>query len=223
MKRKLISSILLMVFFISQFSFINLNNYVYAVEDADIQANPIGKRYFYDQLTEEAKQFYLAMVDMYQNETFKTGNEDYDLVKNNRVTQAQIESYASGSQTLLMSMGAARDAFMYDNPDVFYVDFSALSLRATKDSNGQYHAYLGTGRRDSYYLPGFTSKDDVNQAIEKYEEKINTLVNEAKNLEIKEGENKVKKQVEYVHDYIVKNMIYRYEDEVTQRKCQNSI
>ena len=90
--------------------------------------------YFGKQLGAEAKQFYDAMYQMYEDGTFQTGVESLDLVAGGYVTQEQLAAYADGSQELLLSLGAARDAFYADYPEVFYVDFSSLSLRVTISS-----------------------------------------------------------------------------------------
>ncbi len=171
-----------------------------------------GTHYFYDQLTEEAKAFYDAMVTMYREGTLKTGTEDYDLTSNGCVTQEQLMSYANGDMRLLMTMGAARDAFDADYPDAFYVDLSNLSLRVTMDSEENYHAYLGTERTDTYYAEGFTNRQEVEEAVSEYEAKLDEIVAAAEKITPEEGENLARKQVEYVHDIIIKNTSYRLEN-----------
>ena len=85
-------------------------------------------RYFYYQLEPAAKGFYDAMYNAYIDGTLQKGG-DYDLTGNGCVTEAQLALYISGNSQLLYDFGAARDAFQYDYPDVFWVDFSALSFR----------------------------------------------------------------------------------------------
>ena len=143
------------------------------VDDSDID------HFFYNQLTSEQQEFYKAMEDMLKSGKFIAG-EDYDLVANKRVSQAQLEDYANGDQSILKVLGAARDAFYTDYDDVFYVDFSYLSLRVTQSSDGKYHAYLGSGRSDSYYVEGFASEQDVKNAMTQYKAKLNDVVNNAK-------------------------------------------
>ena len=135
--------------------------------------------YFYDQLGAEQKQFYDAMVQMHVKGLFVKG-EDYDLLANKHVTEAQLEAFANGDQTILKVMAAARDAFYTDYADIFYVDFGALSLRVTQDANGKYHAYLGSGRYDTYYVTGFNGEASVNAAIKEYETARDRIVDLAK-------------------------------------------
>lgn len=181
----------------------------YAAE-TESENNVNTERYYYEQLPQEAKGFYDAMYNMYERGIFKTGTDDYDLVENNNVTQEQLDGYANGNTTLLTYMGAARDAFYADYPEVFYVDFSYLSLRVTKKS-GAYCAYLGAGRSDDYFVNGF-SRENVEKAVEEYETSINSIVEGAKNIKAGEDENLTRKQIKYVHDEIIWNTSYRMED-----------
>lgn len=178
---------------------------------ASSEHNP-SWHYFYDQLDAEAKVLYDAMYAMYTEGIFKTGREDYDLVPGGYVTQEQLISYANGNTKLLSDFGAARDAFYADYPDIFYVDFSYLSIRVTKDSSDNYHGYLGTGRSDNYFVKGFTSKEQVETAIAEYETKITEIVKAAQELSVKEGDNLIEQQVKYVHDTIIRNTSYRFEN-----------
>ena len=124
--------------------------------------------YFYNQLTTEQQEFYKAMEKMHADGLFISG-ENYDLSANGHVTQAQLEAFANGDQSLIKVMAGARDAFYTDYAEIFYVDFGALSLRVTLDESGAYHAWLGSGRYDTYYVKGFDSADSVRAAITEYE------------------------------------------------------
>lgn len=171
-------------------------------------------RYFYNQLSgqtaEETKayqNFYNAMEQMLTQGLFEEG-KDLDLVKAGYFTSEQVSAYAGGEGNVLNIYGAARDAFTGDHPEVFYVDFSALSIRIKKDSNNQYHLYLGSGRRENYWTESFKSADEVKQAISKY----NDAFNEAYNSLSGEG----KDFITAAHDYITKNTSYRLENKFAQ-------
>lgn len=174
-------------------------------------ANESNMRYYYGQLTGEAQKFYDAMYQMYVQGIFKTGTQDYDLIAGGHLTQEQLAAYEGGSSALLSSMGAARDAFYADYPDIFYVDFSNLSLRVTRDGAGNYHAYLGSGRTDNYFVQGFTSKDQVEAAIREHEAKVAAIVEEARKLSAPEGKSLVEEQIRYVHNSIIQNTSYHLE------------
>ena len=166
--------------------------------------------YFYAQLTEQSKVFYNAMVQMLEDGIFKTGNGDFDLVEEGLLSSENAQKY--GVTGLMSQYGAARDAFCADYADVFYVDFSYLTLRVTADSEGGYHVRLGAGRSDNYYTKGFNSKEDVDVAIKEYEAKISEIVSEAKKVTVKEGDDPDAEMVKYVHDYIIDNTSYRLEN-----------
>ena len=181
------------------------------------QTNP-SYHYFYNQLNDESKKIYEAMEEMYESGIFARG-EDYDLSKHGKVTDAQLKTFVSGSSKLIDDYGAARDAFQYDYPDVFYVDFSLLSVRVIKDGDGVLHGYLGAGRSDTYLLRTFT-RDNIPDAIEKYEMTIENALKDLPTGAV-EGETLAETQTFYIHDYLVKNMIYHYENEVDNADCNS--
>lgn len=163
-------------------------------------------RYFYDQLSDTARIFYDGMYRMYIDGIFKTGTGSLDLsLIENGLTQEQIAAHLSGSINLLAEYGAARDAFYADYPDIFYVDFSNLSIRATREKNGTCHLYLGPGRYKTYYTEGFTCKEDVDQALTEYDQAIHTVLEAA-------GEGSTISQIRNVHEYITHHTSYRLEN-----------
>ena len=184
---------------------IALNTAVYAEYSVD--------GYFYDQLTEEAKIFYNAMSRMDKDGVFKSG-ESFDLVAEGLLTSQKAEEY--GPATLMSMYGAARDAFYADHADIFYVDFSYLTLRVTVDSSEKYHVYLGPGRSDSYYTEGFTDEKQIDAAIAEYETAIGNIVSGAQKVTVKEGDNRNAEMVKYVHDYIVDHTSYRLENKCSE-------
>jgi hypothetical protein len=142
--------------------------------------------YYYRQLSALARKFYQAMETMESTGIFKTGTGEYDLIAGGVLTENEVAAYAQYASTdLLEAYGAARDAFVLDRPDVFYVDFSHLSISVgTKD--GAYVATLGTGRSDNYYLRGsdgnevFHNAAEVDAAIAEYEAALASVIAEAK-------------------------------------------
>lgn len=174
------------------------------------QAEGVG-RYYYGQLPDEAKGLYEAMYNMYAQGIFKTGTGEYDLVANGHVTQEQLDGYACGNMALLTYMGAARDAFYADYPEIFYVDFSLLTLRVTQKA-GAYHAYLGPGRKDTYYVNGFTGKDDVEAALAEYNSRMDEILKGAEKFTSDDGKNIEEKKIKYAHDEIIWHTSYRLEN-----------
>ncbi len=218
MKRGRIASLALALFFALSFVLDSFGSDVYAssLGNAKGAVAPAGAgQYYYGQLPDEAKGFYDAMYNMYTQGIFKTGTGDYDLVANGHVTQEQLSGYASGNMTLLSYMGAARDAFYADYPEIFYVDFSYLSLRVTQKGS-TYCAYLGPGRSDNYFVKGFASQGEVEAAIAEYEARVASIVDGANNLTVEEGKDLEEQKIKYAHDEIIFNTSYRMEDTCTK-------
>jgi hypothetical protein len=189
---------------------------------AEHTVNSQVNRYFYDQLkgnteteTKAYQNFYNAMEQMLNEGIFANGGE-LDLVNANYFTSEQVSGYAGGNGNILNVYGAARDAFTGDHPEVFYVDFSALTIRI-KTIGGVYHMYLGSGRRDTYWTESFTSAERVKNAIATFdsdfddayaqvEEAAQALADEAKT-DVTDADF-----VEAAHDYVTKHTSYRLED-----------
>ena len=223
--KKFTTILLVLTILLAQFAWVNFSNVSYAATDIpDTEAT----QYFGKQLkansenandeTVKAKskiatKFYDAMVKMYEDGTFEAGT-DLDLLENNVVTESDLQAYAIGNEDLLYGMAAAKDAFQYDYPDAFWIDYSALSLRVTRDTLGNYHGYLGRGREDDYFLPGFT-KDNVKAARANYENKMSEVLQEINNSkETAIGNSEQEKIVRAVHDWEMNQMKYRFEYEV---------
>lgn len=168
-------------------------------------------RYFYSQLPSRSRVFYEALEDMLEDGRLKTGTESIELT--DEIGQAALAGQIDGSVDLLSEYGAGRDAFYMDHPSVFYVDFSAITIRITSDAKG-YHLYMGPGRYPTYYAEGFTSAEQVNAAIEKYNAALDNLVNQAAGLSTDAD------KVTAIHDYIAKTTTYR--SEVTLYEMYNS-
>lgn len=210
--KRIISILIIMILIFTQLSFITNNLNSYATSNIVIDETD-HYMYYYDQLTDEGKEFYKALYQMYKSGMLKKGNVDYDLVENGHFTQEQVKTYISGDKTLLHAMGAARDAFYTEFPEIFYVDFSYLSLKPTYGADGKVHLYLGTGRSDNYYISGFKSEADVDAAQKIVDEKVNAILAKAKAVTVDKSkeENLQMNQVECVHDEIIKSTSYRYE------------
>ncbi len=215
--KKITSLLLVLTFLITQLSFLSFGNTAIAVnENSNLSLEEYSKDYYGRQLNEQAGKFYNAMVEMYRNGAFKKGL-DYNLVEKGVVEEADLLKYATGTTQLLYDMTAARDAFQYDYPEVFWVDWSAISLRVTRNSDGQYFAFLGRGKRDDYFLPGF-NKDNVDSAITEYNQLLDKAVEEIRAEANKHNENDIDnenyKLAKAAHDWEMNQMTYKFEYEV---------
>ena len=203
--KKLLAIFLLTTLLLAQVSWVSLSNIVYAAE-SEMEAN-----FHYAQLGTEAKKIYQAMYKMYIDGIFKTGTQGYDLVQNGIFTEDEVKEYEKGNNTLTSAMNAARYAFYADYPEIFYVNFQKLSIRTTKGASGEYHAYIGSGRFANYYTDGFTSTEQVEQAITEFNNTVNEIAQKAENVEVGTNGNKTVEQIKLVHNEIIRNTGYRLE------------
>ncbi len=207
--KRIIGFFLALVVTVSAFS-ASLQTQIFAADTENQKKSGLND-YFYNQLTDEAKVFYDAMVEMNNKGLFKTGKEAYDLSEN-KLSQEKLSEYKNGRGNVLSLYGAARDAFYADYPGIFYVDFSNLTVRMTQDKKGEYHLYLGTGRYDTYYTQGFDNVNEVNKAITEYDAAVKKAVDGAKAVKPDGDKSLAAAQVEYVHDYLTKSTSYRLEN-----------
>lgn len=150
--KKIFASVLSFVFLFGLFAgllpTINLGKSSFAETNTNSVTN-----YYYNNLNTQAKKFYTALKEMETNETFKSGNGKYDLISNNVISEEQVKAFQNGNSSLMQDFGAARDAFMLDNPQIFYVNFDKVCLSlATKGDT--YLANIDAGRYENYFADG---------------------------------------------------------------------
>ena len=214
--KKLLSIMLLIIILLSQFS-----SYVYAIDNNSNVAGDETKWHYdiicknaeTDNVSKMAKKIYDAMDEMYRSGKF-TNSEEYDIAGAGFISQADVVNYKKGDKSLINGMNAARYAFYADHPEIFYVDFSKITIRVTQDGGTKiYKVNIGSGIHENYYINGFNNQEEVKTAINEFETRVNEIVNGAKAIQIEEGENIQEKQVKYVHNEIINNVSYRLENE----------
>ena len=177
------------------------------------RSDNIAEHWFYDQLTDGGKAIYDALWDMYNRGMMKDGQASYDLADKGVVSQADIAAYLNGDRTLFNDFAAAKDAFDLEHPEVWYMDSSYLSFRVTQDSAGKYHAYMGPGRADTYYVSGVKSAADVEQKTARLNSAVDAIVSGAKKAAAGSNDEGIAKQVRYVHEQITRSISYRFENQ----------
>lgn len=181
-----------------------------SVATATEEETNISTYYFRNQLsTEMARKFYDALVAMEKGGLLKSGTDNYDLIKNRVLTEADVENYINkADSTILLAFGAARDAFIFDNPSLFYLNPDNLSVTIGTQNGDKAYAVLGTGRDDSYSLIKNWNESDVQKAIDDYQEKVNEIAAKAKE------KKSVVEQISYVNDWFCDkgNVEYNYCD-----------
>lgn len=194
-----------------------------ASANAETNVEVTGYNYFYDHLTVPdgnggeqeftlAKKFYKVLDEMARSGDFVDGVVSYPLIEKNIVTTEQVIGYAQNGELIIpKAFGAARDAYLTDHPEIFYVDFYKLTISVGK-KGGTWYAYIDSGREANvYYDNGFNSPAAVTEAIERYETKINNTVDEVSK---KQSDDKYSERDAYlareVNRYLAENITYDY-------------
>ncbi len=248
--KRTISAILVIALLVSQFYGLGfaLPKVVYAenLTDARIAAtNNIANKYFYNQLTDEAKIFYDGMDKLLLENDYsqiksklaepdsKFGVDSYDLTEKfkedgnvlEKSLYTKLEAYTKGNQELLNLMATARDAWMADHAGAFYVDSSNITLRVTKDGAQKLHVFMGIGRTDTYINKTFWDSEskkvkttELIEALTKVEEEKNKIVEEVKAVEsnLQAGQSLEEQQARKAHDMIVLQNSYKLEETIIE-------
>lgn len=156
-----------------------------------------NNRYYYNQLDNYSKVIYDAIVNNIGN--LKYGNYtisiDYDF--------AQLLSQNGGSDKLGSYYDDAVNAINLDVPNLFYIDFSKMSLnieQTTSLFNTKYRLYINSGENPNYFSSSFSSSTQVENAINTVE----GLKNNATRIATGSEYNRVKQ----VHDWLIEYLSY---------------
>ena len=173
---------------------------VYSTQEKNITySNKNSKNnYFYNQLNEYSKTIYNGLQNNIEN--LKTGT--YKVEFGNSFSN--VLSQENGQETLGDYYQAAIEAFIYENPSVFYLNVNKmyLNIESTKYSNRTtYNVYISSGNEKSYLADGFSSKVQV----EACEKQIETIKNQV--FSAIYGLTDYQKILK-IHDYLVDNTSY---------------
>ena len=119
---------------------------------AAAEARNEGETYYYEELknSDLAQRLYGAFDKMRENAAFKGGKLEYDLLASGTLTEAEVADYVNNaSPKVPVALGAARDAYYMDHPDLFYIDVYKFYLSAGMQNN-KYVAFIGTGTAENY-------------------------------------------------------------------------
>ena len=159
--------------------------------------NVVVDNYFYDQLEEPSKIIYRALEA--NKENMKSGTYQINLGN----TFTDILSSANGESLLGDYYQSAVETFIYDNPDVFYLDVNKMYLNietTTKRNDVSYNVFINSGNQANYLDGAYNSEAQINQAIAQLESVRNQIIAQA--------HGSAYNQIKYVHDYIVDNTSY---------------
>ena len=166
--KKIISSIIIISLILAQFSFLSIltPKVTYATEP---KSTNIAEKYFYEQLDDDSKVFYEIFDEMFfgcnydklkaelSRQDTKFGVDSRDITEKINKTEGlrnKLQAYTKGSQDLLNTMGAARDAYFADHAGLFFVDPDYITLRVLSQA-GQLKVFIGIGRSETYINKAF--------------------------------------------------------------------
>lgn len=154
-------------------------------------------KYFYNQLDNYSKIIYNAIDS--NKENMKIGTYEIDLG-----TQfSSVLSKNDGEKLLGEYYQSAIEAYTYDNPEVFYIDFGKMYLNMEKTTIGKkvtYRVFINAGDSANYLTDEFYSKEVIDKAI--YE------IQKIKAYFIQNKQSNTYENIKLVHDYLVESVEY---------------
>ena len=154
-------------------------------------------KYFYNQLEEPSKTIYKALES--NKENMKSGTYKIELGEN----FSDILEKENGQEELGNYYQSAIEAYIYDNPEVFYLNPSKMYLNIetiTEFASVSYNVFINSGNEANYLADGFTNEEEVRAAINKVEEVKNYIFSQRRE---NDYEN-----IKMLHDYLVDNIEY---------------
>ena len=151
------------------------------------------KKYFYNQLNSNAKSIYSQIVNNF--DLLKAGDKTIDFSNDTADADTNFQT--------------AWDALMLDNPNIFFINTSNITLQSKSDrkiweKTPKYSYKLMPKQGKKYYMDTWQTQDEVENAIKEVDEKAKNIIASAKGSRYD--------KVKYIHDYIVDNAEYDNSD-----------
>lgn len=153
--------------------------------------------FYYKQLNPEAQMIYNAFEN--NREQMKSGTYLIELGDE----FSKVLEKNGGQEMLNDSYQSAVEAYVYDNPEIFYLDTTHLYLNVETTVRGNYttyRVYIDNGKQPSYLTETFDSADEVNQTIEELESAREQILSNATGDDYED--------IRMVHDYLVDHIEY---------------
>ena len=167
-------------------------------EISDIKYDNVNvDKYFYNQLDENAKIIYRALDS--NKENMKTGTYKIEFGS----TFSNVLNKTNGQDLLGEYYQSGIEAYIYDNPDIFYLEPSKMYLNTEKITRGNevtYNVYINQGDEVNYLTKEFSSKEAVDNAINKLENIKNNIITSRT--------GNIIDDIKLVHDYLIDNIEY---------------
>ena len=159
-------------------------------------SNSSTNKYFFNQLDNYSKIIYNALEQ--NKENMKTGTYEINL----GTEFSDILSNDNGQEVLGNYYQSAIEAYVYDNPDVFYIDVSKLYLNietTTRGNKKTYKVLMNSGNNANYLSSQF-SKEEINSAL--------TEIENIKEYFIQNKNQSTYQNIKNIHDYLVETIDY---------------
>lgn len=176
--------------------FDNIKDQNQQIEEKD-DFNVSINKYFYNQLEDYSKVIYRAFEA--NKENMKTGTHKIELGN----SFSSLLQQEDGQEQLGNYYQSALEAYTYDNPDVFYLSPNKMYLNietTTKGKKVTYYVYINSGEEENYLIDEFSSKEEVDMAMNEIEQVKNRILQNKK--------NNTYDNIKMVHDYLVENIEY---------------
>lgn len=154
-------------------------------------------KYFYNQLVGNQKIIYNKLLENKGN--LKTGNYKIEFAD----AFSETLSNEGGDEQLGQDYQTAVEAFMHDNPELFYIDVNKMLLNietTTKFLRTTHNVYISSASGKTYLSDEFNNIDQIKIAISQIENVKNKLINSLTGTDY----DKIMK----IHDYLVDNIEY---------------
>ena len=168
------------------------------INDGNTVSEKILNRHLYEQLDNESKIIYDKLYN--NKEKLKTGR--YTIEFGN--TFSDLLSKDGGEEKLKKDYQSAIEAFIYENPEMFYIDATNMYInieKITRIIGVKYNVFINTGKEDSYLAEGFYSADDINKCENEIKQVADKILAQT------EGKSDYQK-IKIIHDYLVDNIEY---------------
>jgi len=158
---------------------------------------PVSNIYFYNQLNDWSKIIYTALYNNKDN--MKSGT--YKVQINDKISE--LLKQENGAELLEEYYQSAVEAYIYDNPDVFYLDVNKLyiNIETTKKLlSTTYNVYLDNGEQSSYLSEGYYSKEQIEECEKQLENETEII--------LANNTGTSYQRIKGIHDYLVENLKY---------------
>ena len=154
-------------------------------------------KYFYNQLVGNQKTIYDKLLE--NKDKLKLGNYKIEY----KDAFSDVVTTEEGKGQLGNDYQTAIEAFMHDNPELFYVDVNKMLLNietTTKFLRTTYNVYISSAENSTYLSDDFNDTEQIKVAIEKIENIKNDIIKNLKGTDYD--------KIMQIHDFIVENADY---------------